>query len=244
MAGEMTPFHPDYANHLYALHQAGRSLLSLSREFGHQRKIIRGWIERIGGKVRSRSEAMLVRMKNASPEERRKWSSSAHDAVRGMKRSNRELKKRAKAKSKIIGAGETELFDALTIHTLPAEAQRACGRYNIDVSVGTRIAVELCTQGNFKTPRLRDRSKYLRDHGYCIIYVAFKFDRVDCVIGNLDDIITFIKRAYRSPSLRRKDWVIWCRSERFARLRNDLGQLTAVEVPERFFNIISEIDFR
>ena len=243
MPFESTPFHPDYAHRLRMLHEAGQSILSLSREFGHQRRTIQTWIEKIGGTVRNRSEAMYQRMANSSPEERKAIAYAANNAVRGIKRSDNELQKRALAKSRMIGHGEPELLKALLIEGLPAEAQKPCGKYNIDIAIGY-IAVELTTQGNCSktSPRARDRRKYLRYRGYCTINIAFRFDRVDCLIGNLDNVIAFIKSAYCSPSMRCQDWVVWCRSERFSRVRNDLGQLTAIKVPERFFNIVREID--
>lgn len=242
MAREITPFNLDYANRLRLLHEAGRSVLSLSKEFGHQRFTIQRWIERAGGTVRNRSEAMFQRMATTSAEERQSLSRAAHDAVRGVKRSDEELRKRAIAKKQMIGHGEPELLEAILVNHLPAEGQRPCGKYNIDIAVGDCVAVELVTQGNLRITRLPQRSKYLRDHGFCVITVTFRFDRVDCLVGNLNDVVALVERAYRSPSMRRKNWMVWCRSERFARIRNDLGQLTAVEVPERFFNIVSEVD--
>ena len=246
MARECTPFNRDYANRLRMLHEGGRSLLSLSKEFGHQRKTIQTWIERVGGTVRNRSDAMFVRMKNATPEQRQNLARAAHDAVRGTKRGDQELLNRALAKCCLIGHGEAELLEALNVQKLPTEAQRPCGKYNIDIAVGENIAVEIVTQGNYKptSTRFRERFEYLHDRGWCMICVTFRCNRKDALIGNLDDVVAFIQRAYRSPAIRRKDWVIWCRSERFARIRNDLGQIAAVKVPERFFNVVGEVNPR
>ncbi len=70
-----------------------------------------------------------------------------------------------------------------------------------------------------------------------------KPDRPDDFVGNLDDLVALIEETYRTPAARRKHWMVRCTSERFARVRNDLGQFTAVPVPIRYFNVRRELNF-
>lgn len=197
-----------------------------------------------GGTTRSQSEANLVRMKREGVEGRKRLTKSANEKRRGSRVTPREALNKAAARNQQIGYGEVETIAALSAQKMPTDPQRPCGKYNIDVAVGP-VAVELMTSANSYTMskrRFRKRLKYLTDQGYCVVVVVFRFNRLDALIGNLDDVVAFVKRAYRSPSVRRKHWMIRCRSERFSRVRNDLGQLTAVPMPVRFSNTVSELD--
>lgn len=245
MTIERGTINPDDARLLRAEHEAGESVFAL---FSLKHEIARGAIvKRIkfaGGIIRGRSAANTLRMKREGPAGRSRLTKAAHDKVRGAKRKFGELVTRASRKSRLVGHGEMEVFHALVDKKLPAETQRPVGKYNIDIAIGDDIAVEIATEGNTRWCRSGERFKYLRDQWYTIICVAFHHARSDALIGNLDDVIALIERTYRLPAINRKHWMVWCRSERFVRVRNNRGQLTAVSVPERFFNVIREIDAR
>jgi very-short-patch-repair endonuclease len=172
---------------------------------------------------------------------RRKLVEAAHKARTGAKASLEEKLNRARRRSTEVGYGEREVMQALQAHGIKTESQWPCGPYNIDIACGS-IAVELLTRASnpLNDPEFIERSKYLCNAGYCLILVRFRVDRTDDVIANLDHIVAFIERANLDPSMRSKNWVIRCSSERFARGRNDRGQVTAVPTPIRFFHIISE----
>src|SRR5258708_6854421 len=96
----------DDARLLQAEHEAGESILALARKHGIARGAIVQRIKFIGGKIRGRSEANLIRMRREGPEGRSRLTRAAHEKVRGSKRSNSELLKRARAKCRLIGHGE------------------------------------------------------------------------------------------------------------------------------------------
>lgn len=222
-------------------HEAGESVLALARSYDVARDVIFQRILDAGGVPRGRSEADKVRMNREGEEGRQRLTHAAHKARRESKATLQEVLKRANARSTMKGHGEEELETELRKRGYFPEPQWPCGRYNIDIALGP-IAVELLNlpTGYFRDPKTPHRMKYLRDNGYCVILVLFKGREV--LVENLDDVIAFIEKAYRSPSLRRKHWMIRCGCERFARGRNNLGQITAVKVPVRFFNSISEWD--
>jgi hypothetical protein len=235
-------------------HENGASVLSLARKYGIARGSIVRRIILAGGTIRGRSDANRIRMEREGVEGRKMLTKAAHDAVRGIKCTADELNRRAERRCRLIGHGERELFELLTSVGLPAEAQRPCGKYNIDIAVGPSIAVEVCSMGNFGVAnaiRLRERTKYLRKCGYCTIFVLFSYRgprghkslSAESVIGNAKDIISLVQCANCDPSIRGKDWMIRCSAYHFSRVRNDLGQLTAVETPVRFANVISELNF-
>ena len=231
------------ARMLRCSHESGLSVLALSRIHRIARRSIVARIKAAGGIVRNRSTANTERMKREGKAGRKRLTEAAHLARRGIKIDNSELLKRANARSRLVGYGEAEIKNALDAAGVPTEVQRPCGKYNIDIAIGPSIAVEIVTQGNFRptNPKFFNRIKYLSNSGYCIICVTFRHNRLDDMIGNLDDIIAFVKRSYRSPALKRKNWMIRCGSKRFSRIRNNLGQLAAIPTPIRFFHIRREL---
>ena len=81
-------------------HNAGRSIKSLSEEIGISRITICRHLERSNYKQKNRSEAMYQRMKDTSPEDRKKLTQKANFAVRGNKKPESGLIKRARGVEK------------------------------------------------------------------------------------------------------------------------------------------------
>lgn len=233
----------DEARELRRQHEAGMSVLKLARMHGVERVMIIPRIIAAGGEVRGRSAANRVRMNREGVEGRKRLTEAAHEARRGTKVPEDELLRRASTKNKLRGLGEKVLIEALEFRGLPTEAQRPCGKYNIDVAVGAAVAVELVTQGNFRlrSPRFAERFKYLTNQGYNVIFVTFRHDWLRAMIGNLDDVLALVELVYRYPPARRKHWMIRCSLERFARVRNERGQIAAIPTPIRFFNFVREL---
>ena len=235
-------------------HENGASVLSLARKYGIARGSIVRRIILAGGTIRGRSDANRIRMEREGEEGRKRLTKAAHDAVRGVKCTTDELNRRAECRCRLIGHGERELLELFISAGLTAEAQRPCGKYNIDIAVGPSIAVEVCSMGNFGVAnaiRLRERTKYLRECGYCTVFVLFAYRgprghktlSAESVIGNAKDIIAFVQRANCDPSIWGKDWMIRCSAYHFSRFRNDLGQIAAIDTPVRFTNEIRELNF-
>jgi len=235
---------PSDCRRLRRQHEGGISVLALANTNNISRNRIVARIKAAGGNIRGRSEANRIRMKREGKQGRKLLTHAANIARRGSKATKQELFNKAAAKYRLIGHGEKELFESIS-KILPAETQRPCGKYNIDIAVGRTIAVELSNSGVLlrQRTRLKRRLKDLRNAGYMTIYVTFYWNRKDTIVGNLNDIIAFIQRAYRSPTLRRHDWMISCRSKRFTRSRNQMNQFTAIPTAVNYFNTISKIDW-
>ena len=118
--------------------------------------------------------------------------------------------------------------------------QTPCGTRNIDVTFRT-VAVEVCGFASHRpnSSAYRKRCKEIAERGWSVVLVVFT--RRECLLGNLDNVVTFLQQADRDPSATRKHWVIRCSSDRFARGKNDRGQFAAVPAPERFRYSIREL---
>ncbi|CAG9205670.1 hypothetical protein BGLA2_1720084 [Burkholderia gladioli] len=228
---------------LRARHEAGESVLTLSKEFAVSRAIIATSIKAAGGTIRDQSAANKLVASNKTPEQHRNGVQAAHEARRKTGSSLSEKIKRANRRSAEVGQGETELIAALRARGYEPEGQLPCGPYNIDIAF-LSVAVELMTLSS--DPRKltfhTNRVKYLRDAGYCTVIIRFRHNRLDNVIGNLDDIITFLEIASRDPATRRQDWVIECRSKRFSRARDNHGKFAVIPTPVSYFHTIREWD--
>lgn len=231
------------ANEIVQSHLSGETVQRIAKRIGVSRGTIVSRLIDQGITPRSFNQAQSIRFKNSTQEYRSAITRSAHDACRNREASIQEKIKRANTRHEHgthKGFGEIELFEAMSIAGLEPKAQWPCGFYNIDIGIDLSIAVELLNlpTAYLRSPKCIERSKYLRNQGYCIVLVMFH--REEQLIANLDYIVTFLKRAELDPALRSKDWMIRCSSQRFARGSNDLGQLTAVPTPERFIYSISE----
>lgn len=226
---------------IVAAYVSGESELSIAKRTGLTRIVIRRRLVEAGVDTRDGSEANKLRMARLSTEERKALASKAHDAVRGKARSEEELARRADARTRLIGFGEPELIYAIHAAGMSAEGQMPCGRYNIDVTTGN-VAVEVCAAETrrLSDPKFRKRIEYIRDAGYTVVLIFFR--ELPFLIANMDQVVAFLDGLRRHPATSSKHWVVRCGVERFARVRNEKGQLAAVPVPERPFHIISELD--
>lgn len=243
MAGKINVARLYDANWLRKQHEAGLSVIDICALTGlRSHNSIRRKIKAAGGVMRGN----LIRMKREGPEGRQRLTRAAHDAIRGKKKSEGWLLRRAAARVRVIGIGEEEVLFAIKAAGLNTEAQWPCGRYNIDIAVGDTVAVEICTGPNLSLEgagRIDKRVEYINAAGRCVIYIVVNCYKPEAITGNLEYIIAFIQQADRDPATRSKNWVIDCRSYHFTRIRNKLGQLTAVKTPVRFTHTLSELNF-
>jgi len=240
MPNQWNLFDADHARELHQRHIAGESVLTLAKTEGISRITINRWFIKIGAVARNASDANRLRMEREGPEGRAILTRCAHAARRGKQASESELIRKAQTKSRMIGRGEAELFDALDRLGYAPEGQRACGPYNIDIAFRS-IAVEISTYSNFAHPRIKERIKYLRDNGWCVVYVIFR-SNADDLVGNLDNVIRSLQLIESNPSSLRQNWMIRCSAKRFSRCRDNLGRLTAIPAPVSYSYIVSEID--
>ena len=227
-----------------AAHEAGESVLALSKRLGVNRSTIAQRIREAGGEPRGSRAANILVAANKTPEQHRAGAQAAQEARRNKGASHAEKVKRAASRGKVIGAGENEIANAARAAGLPVDQQAPVGIYNVDVLVGS-IAVEVIRlpSSHLRDPAFRERAKYLRDCGLCVVLVTFrKPSGVSSIVGNLDHVVAFLERADCTPALRSKDWMIRCSAERFSRTRDDRGQFSAIPATERFLYAISEWD--
>ena len=221
-------------------YQCGDSILAIANDIGVSRSVITNRLKTNDVAIRSQLEANRIMMSKRTPEENKRNCEEANKAIFGKKQSIKTLVKRASTQSKCVGFGEIEIITELTNRGYQINGQTQCGKYNIDITVGNSIAVEICYAAGDRSrnPIFIERAKYLRDNGYTVIIVSFK--NRESFIGNFNDVISLIERTHSLPPCSRKDRMIRCTFNRFSRGRNNLGQITSVPSPIRFFNIVSE----
>lgn len=156
-------------------YEAGTSELALSERHGVSRNVIARILRNAGVERRGGSEANRLRMARMTAKERKALAAPAHEATRGMERTSEEKAKRAKTwehtKYK-AGWGERMLQRMLAERGMDTVCQLACGPYNLDL--GARpVAVEVHTATGhpFNRADLRERTDYLTDRGWTVVYV-------------------------------------------------------------------------
>lgn len=163
-------------------HASGQSVKSMADHFGVSRPVIVRRLADLGLVVRGRSEAMYIRMANATPEEREALTEASHAALRKHTAPEFRTVSRVSAALRTAEHRERALSvmqpDELLIGQTLAHAgidcipQHAVGKYNLDFSVGS-IAVEVHSAAyNPAThPRLHGRSVELMERGWSVLYV-------------------------------------------------------------------------
>lgn len=154
--------------------------------------------------AKDRSESVRKRYKRMSPEQRDELTKSAHDAVRGIKRTKDDLCKRAIGKErsgKFGSVAEKELFYLLKERGVVPIPQKALWIYNIDLSIGN-IAVEMTGRARKPDyiPIYKERIKYILNRGFILVYVwANTVFPVEA--GAADYIVSLVQQASSDPSL-------------------------------------------
>jgi len=163
----------------------------------------------------NRADAMRTRLARMTIDERLDITKAAHDAVRGSKRSVKDLTKRAigvERAGAVTSVYETMFRDFLTSIGKPFIAQKAIGIYNADFAVGP-IAVETfggCFHGFGKhAERIPQRMRDILDEGWNI-YIIWCLDHDKILTpAVLDDFITFDNLSSINPTFRGQYRVIW-----------------------------------
>ena len=160
----------------------------------------------------NRADAMSSRIARMSSDEIAVLTAPAHEAVRGMKRTESDLVKRAQGKErvgKMVGKAEKDLYVLMVKAGLSPIPQKAIWKYNIDFMLKDNIAVEV-TGRNRKPeywPIYRERIKYLLDSKLALVYVWANTIR-PVEIGAAEYLVSFCERASRDPSVFGKYFVI------------------------------------
>lgn len=205
---------------ILSLYVAGMTKVSIAKYYGCAESLIGKRLADLGFPTApTRSEAMKIRLARMTAQERLALTKPAHDAVRGMKRTYADLRKRAlgnERAGKVRGRAETTLYKMLIEKRVNATPQKAIGKYNVDFAIGT-VAVEIF--GRAKKDEalaiLPKRIKYILNSGWTLV-VVWANDR--CPISNTaaDYIISLSEHAGRDPSLRGQYRVIRGNGDFFA----------------------------
>lgn len=160
-------------------YDSGDSVLKMSKDFSVSRPVILRRLAEMGVAVRSRSEANRIRMSRLSPADRSDLARAAHDAVRGVKRSDEEILKRSAAREAVV-AGSSQLEDAfagfLADRGIEFVRQKAIGKYNVDFALTScPVAVEIFGGGWHNSGRHAsrhpERIEYLLSQSWSIVII-------------------------------------------------------------------------
>jgi len=217
--------HAEIAKESISLYRSGMSEQAIAARFGVDRNVVRRILLRAGITPRNRSASMYLRMSQTSADERKRLTSAAHNAVRGMVRTEAELAIRAATRERTqskVGNGERLFAKWLAARGIDSSPQKAVGRYNLDLAIPP-IAVEIHITPDhpLNHPRSRKRIKYLTDRGWHVLYVWISH-RYVLAEAAADDAIAFLQLAKRDKSPVGKYRVIRGSGEFVAEGRGDL----------------------
>lgn len=200
------------ASDLLRMYKSGMWKNEIAESTGISEGSVGKYLEKLGIPIAdNRSEAMSNRLDRMTAKERSEFTKPAHDAVRGMKRTNADLAKRAKGKEKagkLNGKAEKDLYKLLVERGLDPVPQKAVWIYNIDFMIGN-VAVEVTGRNRKRSdfPAYKKRIKYLLNSGLALVYVwansAFPLET-----GAAEYIASFCEQASSDPSVFGKYWVI------------------------------------
>lgn len=179
----------------------GKHVIQMAKALGVSRTCIYARMLEYRISWRGRSDAKFLRASKLTTEERRAHTKAAHAAVRGMKRTDRDLESRAQSKqATTLSQIENVFNEAFKENDLFPSPQCAVGIYNIDFAFcNQKIAIEIDPGNWHNTQRKREvderKDKYLRDNGWIVIRWTGREIRTSNV--NLDQIANHYVRSIR-----------------------------------------------
>jgi len=200
----------------------GGSVKGVAEQFGVQRNTITALLRKHGITPRSRRDAMLLRMAQATPEERQRLTEAAHAACRGRRVPEEcqiriaEGRERTKAHA---SPDALALAEILAERGLPVTLEKAFGPYNIDIALDERsIAVEI-QGGNWHGfgrhgARLGKRREYIFSRGWHLVEVwRLHCDASVTMQAMADNLITELETLSLDPSGRGEHRMIRCNGQ-------------------------------
>lgn len=185
------------------LYNSGMTKRSIGKRFGCSELVIAKRLSEHGiPKSSTRSDAMRIRLARVGADGRSALSTAAHNAVRGMKRTDADLCKRALGKErafKLASPAEESLYKLFCDKNIPAVPQKAVSKYNIDFAIGT-VAVEISGRARKDKENFRERVKYLLDAGWTLI-VIWAGIRRPITESAANYIISIVEQSSTDPSL-------------------------------------------
>lgn len=183
---------------------SGENREPIARSLGYTRRLIERVLEEHGVRLRSATETNRLSMSKRTPEENRRNTEAAHEAVRGSRRSLQDLRKRALMVERHSGAEEPrsqlerKFFQLARESGLRLIPQKSIKIYNVDFLIeGTPIAVEILSAGGYRIHNpefakgFNQRTEDLLDLGYCLIMIW----ATDCLASQRRWRVTPIERG-------------------------------------------------
>jgi len=197
---------------LVGLYESGITKSALAVHFGCAESAIGKRLAKLGYPIAvNRSEAMRIRLQRAGPDARQILSSRAHDAVRGMVRTEENLIRGALGREIVgrLGSSQEKIFyNILKERGIDTICQKALWKYSIDFVIGN-VAVEIC--GRRRKPEqvsdFEKRHKYILNAGFVLVYICTSI-RFPITWLAAEYVITLIERSSFDPSVIGKYWVI------------------------------------
>jgi transposase len=200
----------------------GGSVKGVAEQFGVQRRTITALLRKHGITPRNRRDAMLLRMAQATPEERQRLTEAAHAACRGRRVPEEcqiriaEGRERTKAHASFEALALAEI---LADRGFPVTLEKAFGPYNIDIALDERsIAVEI-QGGNWHGfgrhgARLGKRREYILSRGWHLVEVwRLQGDASVTMQAMADNLITELEALSLDPSGRGEHRMIRCNGQ-------------------------------
>ena len=189
--------------------QDGASVKAVAERFGVQRNTITALLRKHGITPRSRRDAMLLRMAQATPEERLRLTEAAHAARRGRSVPEEARIRMAEGRERTKAHASIEalaIADAIEDGGVAVTLEKAVGPYNIDIAFNEcPVAVEI-QGGNWHAygrhgSRLGKRREYLLSRGWHLVEVWIRSDQPLRVVKPLaDKLITLAQGFSLDPS--------------------------------------------
>lgn len=204
---------PAHAAEIVDRYKAGQTQDQIAADLGITQATVSHWVIKAGVQ-RSRSETERRKWAGMTPETRAAQVASAHDAVRGLARSDEDLERRALSKERNQShatSDERRMAAWMLSRGIQTIAQKAVGKYNVDLAAEP-VAVELFgggwhAHGDHRT-RLPKRTRYLADRGWNTIFVwTHKAHPLGAEVT--DELVAYVERSRSDPAFRRQYRVVW-----------------------------------
>lgn len=207
------------ANQLLRLYREGASVKALAEKFGCSRNVIDRRLKELGVTPRGRSEAMLLRQAQMTPEERLALLEKAHAAARSRVHGEEELVLRAQRR--FVNQTGSSAYQQLVKGLLEARGYEEVllefpqGKYNLDLAIHeVSVAVELHGGGWHRYgrhwARRQQRIEQILSAGWKLIEVwgvgmsGWNAEKV------ADQIVAIAKGSGPDPSPGCKHWMLAC----------------------------------
>lgn len=190
---------------LLAMYNSGLWKNEIAAKTGISEGLVGKYLVKMGVPLaENRSDAMRLRLERAGPDGRANLVEAAHNAVRGMIRTEQNLINAANGRERVGRFGctaERDLYFMLQKRGIDPVPQKALWKYSIDLTIGN-IAVEITGRGRKpeQIPALIERIKYILNSGFMLIYV-WAGTTIPVETGAADYIVTTIQEASCDPSL-------------------------------------------